>query len=178
MLRTTMMLIGCLAPAALVGQSPGSVAPSRSSADSLPSWISADPGARVISLELRTTNPGSGGAQLNGFDHGAMQVVVPLGWTVQWNWENADSAQPHSLVVMEEREKLPTEAGRPAFTNAMTRAASTGMRPGQRDVTTFEADQAGWYWLLCGVPGHALKGEWIGLKVDREASGPSVVRKP
>jgi hypothetical protein len=44
-------------------------------------------------------------------------------------------------------------------------------------VTRFEADQVGWYWLLCGVPNHALKGEWIGFKVDAEAAAPSLVVK-
>ncbi len=39
------------------------------------------------------------------------------------------------------------------------------------------ADQAGWYWMLCGVPEHAIRGEWIGLKVDRTAVMPGVVEK-
>jgi hypothetical protein len=51
---------------------------------------------------------------------------------------------------------------------------TTGLAYGQRDVTTFPADEAGWYWLLCGVPGHAIRGEWIGIKIDREASSASV----
>jgi hypothetical protein len=29
--------------------------------------------------------------------------------------------------------------------------------------------------MLCGVPDHAVRGEWIGLKVDREAGAPVVV---
>ena len=61
--------------------------------------------------------------------------------------------------------------------NAMTRAVTAGLKVGQKDVTTFVADQAGWYWLLCGVPTHALRGEWIGLKVDRQATTPAVVVK-
>ena len=102
---------------------------------------------------------------------------MPLDWTVKWTWVNRDTTQNHSLVVMAEREKLPTEGGRPVFDNAMSRAVLAGLKPGQRDLTTFIADQAGWYWILCGVPGHALRGEWIGLKVDREATGVSLVEK-
>ena len=78
---------------------------------------------------------------------------------------------------MAEREKLPTEGGRPAFTNAMSREVTAGLPAGQKDQTTFVADRAGWYWLLCGVPGHALAGEWIGLKVDGEATTASVKTK-
>jgi hypothetical protein len=81
------------------------------------------------------------------------------------------------MVVMVEREKLPLEGGRPSLDNAWSRAAGAGHKPGQKDNTTFVADQAGWYWMLCGVPGHAIAGEWIGLKVDRDATNVSVVRK-
>ena len=102
---------------------------------------------------------------------------MPLGWTVQWDWQSADSTAPHSLVVMAEREKLPTEGGRAAFTNAMTRMLTDGLRPGQGDRTTFTADEAGWYWMLCGVPGHALGGEYIGLRVDPEATTAGVKLK-
>jgi len=61
--------------------------------------------------------------------------------------------------------------------NAMTRMVTAGLKAGQEDVTTFVADQAGWYWLLCGVPGHALKGEWVGLRVDPDARMPAVREK-
>jgi uncharacterized cupredoxin-like copper-binding protein len=142
------------------------------------SWIGVDSAARTVTLTLETsTVAGEASAQLNGFRAGAVQLVVPLDWTVVWNWRNADSAAVHSLVVMQEREKIPVEGGRPAFDNAMTRAVTAGLKPGSTDRTTFLADQAGWYWLLCGVSGHALAGEWIGLKVDAGVSTPSVNEK-
>jgi hypothetical protein len=31
--------------------------------------------------------------------------------------------------------------------------------------------------MLCGVPGHAIAGEWIGLRIDPAASGVSLKRK-
>lgn len=144
----------------------------------LPQWIQVDSAGRSVSLDLEVRGNGPhGSATLAGYDHGGVQVVVPLGWTVKWTWVNHDSTASHSLVLMAEREKLPTEGGRPALENAMSRAVTAGLKPNQRDVTTFTADQAGWYWLLCGVPGHAIAGEWIGLKVDREAGGVSVKSK-
>jgi hypothetical protein len=78
---------------------------------------------------------------------------------------------------MAEREKLPQEGGRAVFTNAMTRAVTTGLPAGGKDDTSFEAEDAGWYWLLCGVPGHAIAGEWIGFRVDPAATEPAVNRK-
>ncbi|MGH7702097.1 MAG: sulfocyanin-like copper-binding protein [Gemmatimonadales bacterium] len=146
----------------------------------LPSWVNVDTSSRTIRLRLETTAPpdsGGGAARLNGYRRGEAQLVVPLNWTVRWTWRNADSTRSHSLVVMMEREKLPMEGGRAAFTNAMTRAVTSGLQPGQSDVTTFTAEEAGWFWLLCGVPGHALAGEWVGLRVDPAAKMASVKMK-
>jgi uncharacterized cupredoxin-like copper-binding protein len=141
-------------------------------------WVTPDSAAKTVTLELAVTPKGDAtSARIAGFREGGAQVVVPLGWTVRWNWHSDDPGAQHSLVVMQEREKLPTEGGRPAFTNAMSREVVAGLKAGEKDQTTFVADQAGWYWLLCGVPGHALAGEWIGLKVDPEATTASVKTK-
>ncbi|MFZ5624600.1 MAG: sulfocyanin-like copper-binding protein [Gemmatimonadota bacterium] len=167
-MRSLLAAILVFAPGALVAQAP-----------SLPEWIQSDPAQRTVMLKLVVTRPaGSPSALINGYHSGGVQIVVPAGWTVKWEWLNADSSGPHSLVVGPEREKIPEQAGKPAFQNALTRSALAGLPAGQRDVTTFEADQAGWYWLYDGVPGEALKGAWIGLKVDPAAKEPSVVIKP
>jgi hypothetical protein len=137
--------------------------------------LTADPAGRTATLALEVTAPpGAPSALLNGHREGDVQVVVPLQWTVRWDWRSADSAGKHSLVVMVEREKLPLEGGRPAFSNAMSRSVTAGLAAGQDDHTTFVAEDPGWYWLLCGVPGHALAGEWIGLRVDPEATTAGV----
>jgi hypothetical protein len=142
------------------------------------SWVAADSANQTVTLDLAVTPKGDApSARIAGYREGAAQVVVPLRWTVRWNWHSEDPAAPHSLVVMVEREKLPTEGGRPAFTNAESRDLLAGLPAGQKDQTTFVADQTGWYWMLCGVPGHALAGEWIGLKVDAEAATASVKTK-
>jgi hypothetical protein len=149
-----------------------------SAQDSLPAWIAVDTAQQTVTLSLDAVPGGPEGiATLAGYHHGGVQVVVPANWTVKWIWVNRDSTQRHSLVVMAEREKLPLEGGRPALDNAMSRAVVTGLAFGQRDLTTFTADQPGWYWILCGVPGHAVHGEWIGLKVAPAAGVPTVVVK-
>jgi hypothetical protein len=163
-------------PAAPAAVSPETMPPHAARADdSLPAWLTADPAAKTVHLTLETA-PSAAGPAINGHRAGDVRIVVPLGWKVSWSWTNRDSSSAHSLVVMQEREKLPEQGGRAALTNAMTRMVTAGMRPGQTDETTFDADQAGWYWLLCGVPTHALEGEWIGLKVDPEAKAPSFVK--
>jgi ABC-type transport system substrate-binding protein len=158
------------APTAPAPTAPAPTAPAPGAGPQTPDWLVADSAARTVTLALRVTPAPEGGAALiNGHRSGELQIIVPLDWTVQWDWQSADSTAPHSLVVMAEREKLPSEGGRAAFTNAMTRMLTDGLRPGQGDRTSFTADQAGWYWMLCGVPGHALQGEFVGLRVDPEA---------
>jgi hypothetical protein len=157
----------------------GSAQTAPAPASAAPAWLVADTAGRTVTIALQVTPPAAGGgpALLNGHHNGALQIVVPLGWTVQWDWRNADSASAHSLVVMAEREKLPLEGGRAAFTNALTRNVTGGLAAGQGDRTTFTAEEAGWYWLVCGVPGHAIAGEYLGLRVDPEAKTASVKAK-
>ena len=142
-----------------------------------PPWMTFDSAGKTVTLSLETSSGGAdSSALINGYHAGGVRVIVPVGWTVRWNWQNADHAA-HSLVVMTQREKIPLEGGRPPFSNAMTRSVTDGLAPGQSDQTTFEAEEAGWYWLLCGVPSHALNGEWIELRVDPTATKPEIVVK-
>ena len=138
-------------------------------------WLAIDSANKTVTLTLETTaRPNARSALINGYRNGEARIVVPVGWTVKWSWHNADTASSHSLAVMVQREKLPVEGGRPAFSNAMSRMVTSGLPPGSADETTFVAEEAGWYWLMCGVPGHALRGEWLELRVDPEAKTASV----
>jgi hypothetical protein len=170
-------LVGCAGRGQAASPAPAAPTVRTSStalADSTPSWLSVDNAGRTATLGLEVTAPaGAPSALLHGYRGGQARIIVPLGWTVRWHWRNADSAAPHSLVVMVQREKIPLEGGRPAFSNAMTRMVTEGLPPGGTDETTFVADEAGWYWLMCGVPGHALEGEWLELRVDPEAKTAS-----
>ena len=149
-----------------------------SSADSI-TWLLANSATRSVTLNLEVTAPpGRPSALINGYRSGEARIIVPLGWTVTWNWRSADSSAAHSLVVMVQREKTPLEGGRASFSNAMTRMVTEGLQAGQVDQSTFVAEEAGWYWMLCGVPGHAVNGEWLELRVDPDAKTASVeVRK-
>jgi plastocyanin len=152
---------------------PRAVPPSTKS----PEWLTVDAAAKTASITLEVhTAPNALSATLNGYRNGEARIVVPVGWTVRWSWRNGDTSS-HSLVVMVQREKIPLEGGRPAFSNAMTRMVTEGLPQGQTDQTTFEAEEAGWYWLMCGVPDHALKGEWLELRVDPAATTARVELK-
>jgi len=169
--------VGTAQTPAKVDSSPGAPATAAPADTAAPAWLVSDPAGKTVTIALQVTHGPDGGALINGHRKGELQIVVPLNWTVQWDWRNADSSAVHSLVVMVEREKLPTEGGRAAFTNAMSRSVTAGLAAGQADRTTFSADEAGWYWLLCGVPSHALGGEYLGLRVDPEAKTAWVKQK-
>ena len=158
-------------------QPAASTAPAPTAADTSPAWLVSDDASKTATVALQVTHATDGSALINGHRNGELQIVVPVNWTVQWDWRNADSTAAHSLVVMAEREKLPTEGGRAVFTNAMTRMVTAGLPAGVGDRTTFTAEEGGWYWLLCGVPGHAIAGEYLGLRVDPEAETARVRSK-
>jgi hypothetical protein len=165
----------CLILAALSAAPAGLV---QAQTSGLPAWIRADSSARTVMLDLTITHPsGAPSALISGEHDGSITVVVPRGWTIRWHWINQDSTAAHSLVVVAEREKLPQEGTSAVFTNAMTKNLKTGLAVGMTDDTSFEADEAGWYWMVCGVPGHAIAGEWISLKVDAAATSVGVIKK-
>jgi hypothetical protein len=159
---------------------PSAPAVSPPAADSSPaavdtSWITSDSAERTVTLSLVVTKPTSSpSALINGYRSGQAQIVVPVKWTIKWNWRNDDPGAMHSLVIMTQREKVPLEGGRASFSNAMSRSVTEGLATGQTDQTTFEAEEAGWYWLMCGVPNHALNGEWLELRVSPDAHSGSV----
>ncbi len=162
-----------LVPLALTLAAAAPVQAQSAAAERLPEWITAAGDTVLLDLTV-TAPPEAPSAVINGYRDGAAQVRVPLHAIVRWTWRSVDSSAVHSLVAMVEREKLPDRAGRPAFRNAQTRSASRGLPAGRVDHTTFVADQQGWFWLLCGVPEHALRGEWLGLRVDPDARAPGV----
>jgi hypothetical protein len=186
-------LLALLSGAACAGQTQTSAAaPARDSQPVAPpappptpsakpdtSWLKWDSAGKTVTLSLVVTKPaGSTSGLINGHRSGEWLIVVPLRWTVKWDWRNDDPGDVHSLVVMTQREKIPLEGGRAAFSNAMSRSVTAGLGTGQTDQTTFEADEAGWYWLMCGVPNHALNGEWLELRVSPEAQLPGLQLKP
>jgi hypothetical protein len=183
MTRRRLALAAMLAATPLAAVAAQATAPANGAAaaeaTALPSWIERDPAAQTVTLTLDVTPKDTGGsARIAGQRGGAVAVVVPVNWTVRWRWSNTDSSAAHSLVVMPEREKVPVQGGTPAFPNALTRQVVDGLPVGSRDRTTFTAEQGGWYWVLCGVPGHAADGEWIGLRVDPRATDVGVRTRP
>jgi sulfocyanin len=116
----------------------------------------------------------SGGFAFNGYQRGGMTITIPVGWQVVVHFENADSTA-HSVAV------LPSSAhtqvappSSPAFAGATSPNFSSGVAKGPQLTFTFEASKAGTYEFICGVPGHAISGQWDALVVSPTAEAPSV----
>jgi uncharacterized cupredoxin-like copper-binding protein len=123
--------------------------------------------------------PLNGALNFNGFRDGELTLTVPEGWTVAVAFENHDGMLPHSAQVITEVHPVPGGAKDKAdIDRASTDKAFEGLPPLSKNGMRFVAKPAGNYLIFCGVPGHALAGMWIRLKVSGEASEPSLEATP
>jgi sulfocyanin len=142
-----------------------------------PSWMTVDAGSQTVEFKIvaAQTNANSS-LNFNGYAKGDMTLVVPVGWHVKIDFSNNDSSVPHSLVVMAVQKSLPIEVNekQAAFDGASTNSPVSGIVAGKTLNFEFTANKAGKYWLICGVPGHAVQGMWDYLEVSSSANSPHV----
>lgn len=130
----------------------------------------------LVDLKLWAGYGGANSAwNFDGYYDGNATVVVPLGWRVEATYQTLDANVPHSAAVVETREEIPNSGSdvRLAFPGASTPSFTSGLSSTHDPVTfRFRADEAGRYWIFCGVPGHARGGMWIWLEVSETAGAP------
>lgn len=113
----------------------------------------------------------SGPFDFNGFTNGGATLTVPPGSTNVWNFEQNDGT-PHSAEIASGTGPVPNSGGNPAIPRAYTNKVVEGLVQGAKDVIRFTAPDSGTFRIVCGVPGHALSGMWLWLKVDPAAKNP------
>lgn len=135
-------------------------------------------GDSLVEMELYAGLGGANSAwNFNGYHHGNATYVVPVGWEVEVTYETLDANVPHSAAVVETREEIPKSGSdvRLAFPGASTPSFTSGLSSTRGTVTfDFRADEAGRYWIFCGVAGHAAGGMWIWLEVSEDADAPEL----
>jgi Sulfocyanin (SoxE). len=137
-------------------------------------YISYDSSAKSVAIVLvAAANSAQGGFNFNGGSVGNQTITVPLGWSIDIDFQNHDVV-PHSAVVIAAQTPLPPVPEKPAFARAYTSQLIDGL-PAQtgHDTMRFTADKAGDYLIACGVPGHALSGMFIRFVVSANATAPS-----
>jgi sulfocyanin len=115
---------------------------------------------------------GPKGFQFNGFASGGATLTLPPKATVVINFVNKDGT-PHSAEVISGDGPLPNSSVDAAIPKAYTNQLLQGLPQEGTDVIRFQAPESGSYRIICGVPGHALSGMWIWMKVDASAKTPS-----
>ena len=158
------------APAPTDSANPGDThqAPTAAAATPDPDeWVTFDAATNTVTFKLV-----AGPFTFDGYSGGGATLTVPPGSTVVINFLQ-DDGTPHSAEVSSGEGPIPNSGGDPAIPRAYTTKVIEGMVQGGKDTMRFTAPASGSYRLICGVPGHALSGMWIWLRVDPAAKTPS-----
>lgn len=127
-------------------------------------------GQKVTLSLIAGQGTANGGLNFNGGFKGNKTFTVPLGSTVRIDFQNMGN-MPHSFVLRQGG-AVPTDADASdaAFPGAYApMKVEAGLKTGQHQLVTFKANKAGSYYLVCGIPGHALGGQYINLVVSKTA---------
>lgn len=136
-------------------------------------YMSYDSSAKSVAITLiAAANSAQGGFNFNGGSRGDQTITVPLGWTVDIDFQNHDVV-PHSALVITAEMPVPSIPEKPAFPRAYTSHLIDGLQAQTgNDTMRFTASRAGDYLIACGVPGHALSGMFIRFVVSAAATAP------
>jgi plastocyanin len=130
-------------------------------------YLKFDPATNTVTFLLE-----AGPFNFNGYTSGGATLTVPARSNNVMNFVQNDGT-PHSAVIYSGTGPVPNADGDPAIPRAYTNKLSEGLPQEAKDVIRFTAPDSGTYRIICGVPGHALSGMWIWLKVDPSAKAPS-----
>ena len=141
-------------------------APAAAAASGAKSPLAWDAATKTVTFALS-----AGVFDFNGYTNGRATLTVPPKSNVIMNFSQ-DDGTPHSAIIIEDKDPMPTLADQPAIPRAYTNKASEGLPQGATDVIKFTAPESGSFRIFCGVPGHGLSGMWIRFKVDPAAKEP------
>jgi hypothetical protein len=130
-------------------------------------WLKYDAASNTATFELI-----AGPFNFNGYTSGGATLTLPPKANVVMNFVNKDGT-PHSAEVTSGDGPIPNAAVDPAIPRAYTNKVLEGLPQEGSDVMRFSVPETGTYRILCGVPGHALGGMWIWMKVDPAAKAAS-----
>ena len=120
----------------------------------LDKWLSYDNATKTATLTLEAgLNKLNNSMNFDGYSQGAMDVTVPVGWTVVVNFSNVDTVN-HSAAV------VPPSGTNIVFPGATLPNPTVGLAPGSQATFSFVAAAAGDYRIACLLPGHEALGMW------------------
>jgi Sulfocyanin (SoxE) domain len=128
-----------------------------------------DAGSNTVTFDLIG---GPNGFMFNGFGSGGATLTLPANAKVVMNFVNKDGT-PHSAEVISGEGPIPNASVDAAIPRAYTNQLTQGLPQEGTDVMRFTAPASGTFRIICGVPGHALSGMWIWMKIDPAAKQPT-----
>lgn len=157
------------APAGEPAAQPAQEAPS--GAMTQPDWFRVDGTNVEMDIVAGQTSKGNYW-NYNGAQYGEMTITVPVGSQVTINFQNNDPNMAHSIGISPGFTTAPAVVDpSPVFEGAIS-ANPTSMTeatmPGESEVVTFTASEAGEYSMVCYIAGHAVSGMWIHFNVSAE----------
>jgi hypothetical protein len=114
-----------------------------------------------------------GGLNFNGYNRGGMTMTVPEGATVEVTFRNVAVQSPHSAIITSIAGIKQVTGQKPAFRGSLTARPQAGITSGTQ-YFSFVASKQGRYALICGVPGHAIGGQWNYFVVGPKGSKASL----
>ena len=130
------------------------------------SYVSSNAATKTATLTVDASQgTAGGGLNFNGAVKGAKSFTVPAGWNVVLNFKNLGTLAHSAAVVKGSTPPLNVTAKDLAVPGAETKMVMQGLAMNAADSAKFKATTAGTYLIVCGVPGHALGGQYLGLKV-------------
>jgi hypothetical protein len=127
--------------------------------------ISVDQASETVHLKLIASATNSyQGFNFDGYGGGAMDVRIPVGWTVDVYCENDSTVLTHSCAITDNGPVSPN-GGPLAFPGASTPNATSGLAFGIAASFTFTATRVGTFRINCLVTGHEADGMWDWLTV-------------
>lgn len=120
----------------------------------------------------------------NGSTNGKMKIYVPAGSNLELTLiNNAPAGTQHNLLLVQNNTATPTSVDISQNGKILLYVGTTpssyefaGLQPGMSATGTYKGISAGYYWLACGMGGHAADfGMWVDLIASSNVTVPYVI---
>jgi sulfocyanin len=114
----------------------------------------------------------------NGTSYGQMKIYVPAGWNVMLILTNYQPI-PHNANIVMNNTPMPNNADISKDGKILLYVGDSpsnfmynGLQQQQTASGILDNISAGYYWIACGITGHAESGMWVDLIVSNSVSIP------
>jgi sulfocyanin len=159
------------ASAAPADAAPSEEATSQEAQMTMPDWLRVDGSNVELDIVAGQTSKGNYW-NFNGAQYGEITITVPVGAQVTINFQNDDPNMAHSIGISPGFDTAPAMVdATPVFPGAISTnptSMTESTLPGESEVITFTASEAGEYVMVCYIPGHAVSGMWVRFHVSAD----------